>query len=199
MDGLVVANTGSQAVLLAPVAWDPAALAEGLSTWGTIVQTDDGRLEIINPDFDPALHFSAAFTFTGIRQTDNTGAVLLQPPKIRDSNRNDQFYTLTYADGVEEILQPIIAAPLLLNAVTAMELEVKFDRNHGVLTINGKTWRPSYFVEALNDETSGYLRANADRFDLAFKPGDINTDGLVDYQVISPSGSQWLFGQPGSR
>lgn len=196
MDGLVVASSGSHALLLAPAALDPAALAHGLATWGSVVLTEDGRLEITNPDFEPALHFSATFTFSGVRQTGNTGAVVLQPPRIRNSNNNENFYTLFYADGMEEILQPIVAAPQLMKVLAARQLSAAFDRNLGVLTINNRSYRPSYFVEALGPETLSWLAANADSFDIAFRLEDINKDSVMDYQVISSTGSQWLFGQP---
>ena len=120
---------------------------------------------------------------------------MLQPPKIRNSNSNEDFYVLSYADGIEEILQPIIAAPALMNAFAAKQLSAAFDRNLGVLTVNKKTYRPSYFVEPLDHDTLSYLSANADTFGIAFMPGDTNHDGLLDYRVLSDAGSQWLFGQ----
>jgi hypothetical protein len=196
MDGLVVANGGSHAFLVAPVAWDPVALAHGLAEWGALVQTNDGRVEITNSTFEPALHFSATFTFRGIRQTGSTGAMLLKPPLVRNSISNEHFYTLLYADGTEEILQPIVAAPHFMTALAALHVNAQFNRNLGVVSIDNRSYRPSYFVESLQPDTAAYLDANSDEAGIAFRPGDVNEDGLMDYEVISALGSQWLFAQP---
>jgi hypothetical protein len=196
-DGLVVAGSGGFAFLLAPVAWNPAAVTSALAQWGDVIQSADGRLEILATTLDPERHFTATFTFRGVSSAmATTAAAELLPPQTTDTADPRHLYTLRYADGIEEVLQPIVAAPGFMASLAARQLSVRFDRNQGMLTINDQNFRPAYFVEEADADARTFLAANADGFDLAFRPGHGNTDGIVDYQIISPQGSQWLYGQP---
>ena len=99
---------------------------------------------------------------------------------------------------VSQRILPYVDAPVdLLNSLLAMGFEARFNRSNGFVDIDGAgRFRPSFYVNARNEEEEQFYEANRDDFGLAYQPVDINDDGRMDYKVITSYGVQVLYGAP---
>jgi len=68
------------------------------------------------------------------------------------------------------------------------------DRSTGELIIAGTRFRPGYFQLPLTETDSTFLATFADSTGVAYRATDANGDGITDYEVITSTGKQLVFG-----
>ena len=75
-------------------------------------------------------------------------------------------------------------------------------RSTGVVTVideetnSVSEFRPDYFVTPLTDTDQSFLDVNADETGIAYRAIDVNGDGVLDFEAVSSSGVQVIYGLP---
>src|SRR5690606_12332807 len=105
-------------------------------------------------------------------------------------------FTVTFADGVVQRIVPFAYEPGFYDSLAAMGFAVTTDRFTGVVTLDGGplSFKPSFYVMPLTAADEDFLNANAHSRGLAYRPGDVNGDGILDYTVLSGEGAQVMYG-----
>lgn len=62
------------------------------------------------------------------------------------------------------------------------------------MTIAGTKFRPDYFVLPLTADNSTFLSVYGDSAVVAYRAVDANGDGITDYEVITSTGKQIVYG-----
>lgn len=101
-----------------------------------------------------------------------------------------------YADGSTQDILPAIADSLFFQSVGNAGFQISVDRATGLIDIAGFQFRPDFFQTALTATDSLYLTNNADSSGVAYRAVDANSDGVTDYQVLTSTGVQTVYGLP---
>jgi hypothetical protein len=191
-DGSVVITNGQLASVAVPAPHDPLRFYADVSALGKVSMDERGNVSIVAPDF----LFSASFDFNGVSYGAAQESLTYQVPGGGDESSVNYVITVTYPDGATQRLQPFVAAAGFFDSVAAIGAVVSVDRNTGIMTVNGAPFRPSYFIEPLEDSTQAFWNENKDAKGLAYRMRDLNGDGRSDYEVISTTGVQAVYGLP---
>ncbi len=191
-DGSVVITSDNISSTLVPASYDAIGLFADLSKYGSVVMDDSGRLSVFGTTF----RFSGTFDFAGVivGQSTPVVATVVNPPMAGTDEANVAFfYSLTYRDGVQQVVQPYIHDDGFVSSLRSYGLEPKVDRNNGVIAINGAFYRPSYFVYARDAAAVAQWNAGKDQSGLSYRSADLNGDGTLDVEVISATGMQAVY------
>lgn len=193
-DGRAVAVADGVAIELAPAAADIlgfAAAAEKAGFPASFRSNGSVGLALANNQ-----RFSGTFAFDSLGTATGTcGAISFINP-TGAVNTPGYAFTMACANGIRQRLQPFIDHEGFYDAVANAGLRVSTDRNTGLITIGtvGR-FKPSFFVDPLKTADQTYLTQNGTN-GLAFRSKDVNGDGRPDYEVISATGVQVLYGAP---
>lgn len=149
----------------------------------------------MNIDLGSGASFSAITNFDYLTLANSDcGALSLTAP-TGDPQSSDYRYELHCANGATQRLLPYMFNPSLYVLASSAGYNMTTDLATGILTIQGLgSFKPSYFVEPLTAADDAFLDANAATPGLAFRAAQLNTDSIVDFEMITPQGKQNLFG-----
>jgi hypothetical protein len=192
-DGQAIVVNEGFAIELAPTASDIVSFMVALSQAGL-----QGRLRN-NATFEIPLgngqRFSGAFGYDNQIDFECAcgGASFAEPTGAPNSPQHT--YKINYANGSQQTIVPFLDNPAVYTSLRATNLPVSTDRNTGVITIVGVgALRPSYFVTAPSAADSAFLTQFGDANGIAVRALNANNDGIADYEIISSTGVQVVYG-----
>lgn len=202
-DGSILSVASGVGVKMVPAPNDPIALAGLLSDGvGNVSFNTNGGLTVDDED----LTFSGTFGFESVAKTgtdsDPQGEPELQAPAEGDPTDPDYTYVVTYADGSSQNIAPFVADEKFFDSLETRGLSFSSSRSNGVVEITDSTtggvssFRPDYFVLPLTDSDQQFLTENADDQGIAYRAVDVNGDGITDFESISATGKQVIYGLP---
>lgn len=193
-NGSVVITDDRIATVMVPSSYDPLNFFADLS--GTVTTDEDGGIDIVKNAFPFGYHFSGTFDYRGITEGGPAAerTTLVNPAAGVNEADLNFVYTVQYRDGTTQSIQPYISDNDFVSSVRSRGISVITNRNTGVVTVNGRHFRPSYFVEPLTADAQAFLQAHGDDFGIAYRPMDVNGDGVTDYEIISETGIQVAYG-----
>ncbi|MDF1622628.1 MAG: hypothetical protein P1V33_04050 [Pseudohongiella nitratireducens] len=183
------------AVTISPAPANPVQFNTSVNNLGFVPNIKNGE---VNVPIDNDARFSGAFTFEPVNVP--TGfipvatSVLIGPTGSPASPNSS--YQINYPNGSSQRIQPSIADSNVFKSLDNLGLNPSADRNSGTMSVGGSTVRPDYFVQALNSTDRAFLDQNADASGVAYRQLDANGDGVTDYEVLSASGKQIVYGVP---
>lgn len=140
--------------------------------------------------------FSGAFAYDSVGSTtaSTCGAVSFEAPTGSPAAASYAFVAKC-ANGTTQRITPFAADATFYTTLANAGLEATTDRNSGTVNIaNVGKFKPSFFVKALTDADSTYLTANKNADGVAFRAKESNGDGKMDYEFITSTGVQVLYG-----
>jgi hypothetical protein len=141
-------------------------------------------------------NFSGTFAYDSVGTTTaaTCGAMTFVSPTGSPAAATYAF-TARCANGTTQRITPFAADTKFYATLANAGLEVTTDRNTGTVSVGtaGK-FKPSFFVKALTDADTTFLNANKNADGVAFRAKESNGDGKMDYEFISTSGVQILYG-----
>lgn len=196
-DGRVVITGNGKAITIAPAASVPEGFSDAVLD-AVAANVEMGPRGGFTLDLGDIL-FSATFGFQNVNpdaaEGEPGGNVTISWPE-GDPNDPSHAFTVTFADGVVQRIVPFAYEPGFYDSLAAMGFAVTTDRFTGVVTLDGGplSFKPSFYVMPLTAADEDFLNANADSRGLAYRPGDVNGDGILDYTVLSGEGAQVMYG-----
>ena len=155
--------------------------------------TASGSLLLENSD----VKASMTFAFEDASGTgSNPGQVSFAGP-TGDPADPGYKYSVTYADGATQSMLPYVADSNFLDSLDNVGFLGAIDRSTGIVTLsNGLQIKPDFFVRPLSAAAQVFLNNNGvDSNGVGFAAiGDVNGDGIDDYEIISSIGQQTLYG-----
>jgi len=106
-------------------------------------------------------------------------------------------FTMRCQNGVTQAITPLTDSPLFYATLANAGLEVQTNRDNGIVSIStvGR-FKPSFFVNPLSTADTAYFNQTRNADGVAFRARDANRDGRIDYEVLTSSGVQLLYGMP---
>jgi len=188
-----VPTTGSLTTPSFSFSIDAPVTPTGTATYsvGIIVdeQSSNRRLEVFIP--------TVTFAFEDASALNGTGSVGFSEPTISNPADPGYKYILNYADGSAQSLLPFVAESNFIDSINNLGFLATIDRSTGVVTLgNGLKVKPDIIVRPLSVAAQVFLNnKNGDENGVGFAGiGDVNGDGLDDYEIISAVGQQTLYG-----
>ncbi len=139
--------------------------------------------------------FSGVFGYDNLAAFSSTcGAVTFQQP-AGALNAPGYSFLAKCANGATQRIVPFVDASAFYDVLSAAKLTVTTDRNSGVITIaTAGRFKPSFFVSPLKTADQAYFDANKNASGIAFRSKDVNRDGKADFEVMTTTGVQVLYG-----
>lgn len=194
-DGSVMIVAEELAMIAAPQAKDLAAFTTTLtSAYGATAtrNTDTGSYLLETAD----LKASITFAFEDASATGGAGTAGISSATGNPADPAYKFM-LNYADGSAQSLIPFVAESNFIDSLNNLGFLATIDRSSGVVTLNnGLKLKPDVIVRPLSVAAQVFLNnKNGDENGVGFAGiGDVNGDGLDDYEIISAVGQQTLYG-----
>jgi len=195
-EGGVLLISDDLAFNLAPSAKDLASFSDALmeNFSATVTRnTASGSLLLENSD----VKVSMTFAFEDASGTgSNPGQVSFAGP-TGDPADPGYKYSVTYADGATQSMLPYVADSNFLDSLDNVGFLGAIDRSTGIITLsNGLQVKPDFFVRPLSASAQVFLKSSGvDSNGVGFSAiGDVNGDGIDDYEIISAVGQQTLYG-----
>jgi|GEM_PF-4744606 len=159
---------------------------------GGLALTSDATLRI---NTDSSL-ISGILPFSGVRMNHARRVdIEILEPDISDPTDSRYEFKMTYGKGGEQALAPYFNDPAFFAAIEAEGFDYSIDRATGIITVSGSQFRPDYFV-TIPDFYDLLYRSQIDSQAVAFRPVDMNNDGITDYRVIIGNTVQVVYGLP---
>ena len=177
---------------VSPTALDEAAFGEAVSSAGfQLSYKGNGSILI---DLGNSESFSGAFAFDNLGTASSCGAVTLTAP-VGSPASADYAFVANCADGAKQRITPFTKASGFYTTLANAGMNASTDRNTGIVTIaNIGNFKPSFFVTALSSNDAAYYEATKNIDGIAFRATDANADGKTDYEIISATGVQLMYG-----
>jgi hypothetical protein len=139
--------------------------------------------------------FSGVFGYDNLAAFSSTcGAITFQQP-AGALNAPGYSFLAKCANGATQRIVPFVDASAFYDVLRAAKLTVTTDRNSGVITIaTAGRFKPSFFVSPLKTADQAYFDANKNASGIAFRSKDVNRDGKADFEVMTTTGVQVLYG-----
>jgi hypothetical protein len=193
-DGSVILVTDDVVITLVTSSVDPLAFVAGVNSVGSGVFTsilrNNGAVSLTDT--------TSSAVFSGIFSSDSvvpgsSGSVSFDYP-VGQPTDGDYSYVVTNKDGSRQNILPAIANSLFFQSIGSYSYQITTDRSTGIMTIAGAQFRPDYFVLPLTADDSAFLAVYADSAGVAYRAVDANGDGITDYEVITSTGKQIVYG-----
>ncbi len=196
-DGSRLLVQNELAIVLVPSSLDITAFAAAIENVGSGAFTTEistsGAIQLV--ETSSSIVFSANFSDDAIESVNGTGALTFEAP-TGDAAATGYVFTVQHADGSRQALSPALVDNTFFDSVANAGFAVTTDRSTGVIQIAGFNFKPDYFQLPLTTVDSTYLDANKDSAGVAYRALNANGDGVTDYQVITSTGTQIVYGQP---
>ena len=196
-DGSTLIIGNELAITLVPAPNDVIEFAEAIQLAGTggftTLVSANGSVSLTETAsgavFSSLMSSAALGTGTAASSTTFTAAT-------GDPAASSYRFVVTYKDGTRQEILPSVADTSFFTSVQNAGFAVLVDRVTGGLTIGGFNFRPDFFLIPLTTDDAIYLTTNADTSGVAYRAVDANGDGRTDYQVLTASGVQTVYGLP---
>ena len=186
-DGSALIIADCVAISLAPSPADPVEFVRAIELvgGGEFITTirDNGALALTHAPSGDAINITFPFDVIGSGEPGTVTSFTL--PQGNDPVDPEYLIGVTFEDGSEQSLVPMIATPQFYDSVTALGLEMETDRSTGVITINGYRFRAGYNSWPATSFEILYWNSSADAFGVAYIPTDANGDGVTDFNVVT--------------
>lgn len=197
--GRVAINDGLS-IRQQPSAREPLQFVAGVKNSGagsfTTEITPIGTLRVT--DVPTGAVFSGTFGFDGVdTSVAATGSMNFIGPAVGTLPRQaTHFWQVEYADGTRQNIAPFLSGyQAFYRTLADFGFSVTTDRATGIINIDGAQFRPDFYVLPLSAEDEDFLAVNGDSNGTAFRSGDVNGDGVTDYEIITSFGSQLVYGR----
>ncbi len=138
--------------------------------------------------------FAGSFAFENLEASGTCSSVTFTAPAGTNTSA-DYAFEMVCNNGVKQRITPAIEDPAFYTTASAAGIETSTNKDTGIVTLAGVgQFKPSYFVNSLSEADTTYLNVTKNSEGIAFRVKDANGDGKMDYEVISSSGVQILFG-----
>ena len=177
---------------VAPAAFDEASFSAAVSGAGfTLSYKDNGSIAIVLNNNET---FSGAFAYDNLGTTTSCGAVSFTAPTGSPTDA-DYAFIANCADGATQRITPFANTDAFYTTLANAGISASTDRNTGIVTIPAVgSFKPSFFVTPLSVNDAAYYNANKNTDGIAFRAKDANGDGKTDYDMISATGVQTMYG-----
>ncbi len=177
---------------VSPTALDEETFGAAVSSAGyQLSYNDNGSIGI---DLGNNESFSGAFAYNDVGTATSCGAVTFTAPVGSPTDPNYAFIA-NCADGAAQRITPFAHTNAFYATLSTEGISATTDRNTGIVTIpNIGSFKPSFFVNPLSLNDTAYYNATKNADGIAFRATDANGDGKTDYEVISATGVQLLYG-----
>lgn len=141
----------------------------------------------------------ATFGFENAENADlgNSGTATFGGVTGADESDANYFFTVNYANGATQKLQPLISDDAFYDSVEGFGYAVSTDRATGIITIDGVgNFRPGYVVNSITFAEGFTHNLNKDASGVSYAVTDANSDGVMDVLVFTDSSVQIVFGMP---
>ena len=186
-DGSALIIADCVAISLAPSPADPVEFVRAIELvgGGEFITTirDNGALALTHAPSGDAINITFPFDVIGSGEPGTMTSFTL--PQGNDPVDPEYLIGVTFEDGSEQSLVPMIATPQFYDSVTALGLEMETDRSTGVITINGYRFKAGYNSWPATSFEILYWNSSADAFGVAYIPTDANGDGVTDFNVVT--------------
>ncbi len=199
-DGSALSVSDGVAVTVVPAPKDPIGLVSSLSSAvGDIKLETSGGITITSGDGET---FSGTFGFDDAQSTE-TGTVdevTFNVPEDGDPSDPEYTFSVDYPDGSRQNIAPFVADDSFFDSLDSRGLSFNTSRSTGVVTVideatnTAAQFRPDYFVSPLTSEDQDFFENNADETGIAYRAVDVNGDGILDFEAISSTGVQVIYG-----
>jgi len=194
-DGSILSVSNGIATTVVPAPADPVAFSSALVDTGLsdVAIESNGKVSLSTADGNS---FAGRFDF-GITESDGQGStggsVEFEAPTGEPSDPA-YVYTVNYPDGSSQKILPLVADTTVFDSLGGLGLGVSTDTSTGVMSVGNASFKPAYFVLPMSTDAQSYLDSNRDASGVAYRPTDANGDGVTDYEIISNSGVQVVYG-----
>ncbi len=198
-DGSIIIVGDGLAVITVSTVADTVAFASAIDSVGnglfTTRITPEGVIEI--QETATGAIFNATVSTAGGTQVGAGSGVSFGAPTETDPASPNFSFTVTFANGEQQVINPITADQSFFTSVANFGFSVVTDRSTGIVSIDGFQFRPDYFQVPATAADTLFRLLNMDSSGVAYKAaGDINGDGTEDYRIITSSGSQVFYTLP---
>ncbi len=197
--GTSVLPNGKTLLVQAGVATEVSPTALDEATFGAAVSSAGFQLSYnANGSFAIDLgnneSFSGAFAYNNVGTATSCGAVTFTAPTGNPTDA-DYAFIANCADGAKQRITPFANTNAFYTTLANEGISATTDRNTGVVTIpNIGSFKPSFFVTPLSLNDTTYYNATKNSDGIAFRASDKNGDGKTDYEIISATGVQIMYG-----
>lgn len=177
---------------VSPTALDEATFGAAVTGAGfQLSYNDNGSIAI---DLGNNESFSGAFAYNNVGTATSCGAVTFTAPTGSPTDP-DYAFIANCADGAKQRITPFANTNAFYTTLSNEGLSATTDRNTGIVTIpNFGSFKPSFFVTPLSLNDTAYYNATKNADGIAFRASDANGDGKTDYEIISATGVQIIYG-----
>ncbi|MEQ8313566.1 MAG: hypothetical protein RL839_11380 [Gammaproteobacteria bacterium] len=191
-DGNVVSVSNGIATTLVPGIANPIDFAAAIGEAGATIRIEtDGTVEIRGVDFN----FTGKPTFEDIGLGDGqNGNISISNPQGNPAETS-YYFVVSYPNGTSQKILPAVTSDSFFQFLAALGSGDSLDSNTGVVSVQGKFYRPSYFSSPPTADQIDFYNANLSGTGTALQEvGDLNSDGINDIVVITKTASQILYG-----
>ena len=177
---------------IAPTAFDSAGFGAAVSSAGyTAISRPDNSIAI---DLGAGQHFAGAFAYDNVGTAASCGTTTLTAPTGAPAS-SGYVYTVNCSSGISQRIAPYPYHADFFTSLDNANIGYLMDRSLGVIAIDTVgLLKISFFVTPLSTEDTAYFNANKNTNGIAFRAKDANGDGKTDYEVISATGVQLMYG-----
>lgn len=196
-DGSVLIIGDELAVTLVSAANDMVEFAEAIQLAGsgsfTTAASSNGHVSL--NETASSVVFSSLFSSAALSSTTAASTTSFEAPS-GDPAASSYRFVINYKDGTSQEILPAIADSAFFTSVENAGFAILIDRLTGGINIGGFNFRPDFFQTPLDTAASTYLTENADSSGVAYRTTDANGDGRTDYQILTATGIQTVYGLP---
>ena len=193
-DGTAISVDNGLVVSVVPAAANPATFAAGLEASGaTVVFDTDGSIDW-TASTGQKLSGTFGYEYVVIGSPSTAPATITMPTGSPTDPK--ALIKVSYADSTPQNIAPFMSVKAFYDSVAAFGYSIVTDRNTGVLHISGTRLRPSYYVTTPTSADLSFHATNKDKFGIAYRGSDLNGDGRMDYEVITATSKQIVYGLP---
>lgn len=191
-DGSILAVSGNIGNRLSSSPADRIGFFDAVTTAGFEIDfRADGGIDI---DLGADGKFSGVFALDNVAGFEGEcGAITIANP-TGAVNSPEYSFAVNCANGISQRVMPYIADSTFYELGEAYNAEITTDRDTGIITITGiGQFKPSFYSTALTAADQAFFDANALE-GFAFRARDVNGDGKMDYEAITATKVQTLYG-----
>ena len=163
--------------------------------------TNAGFTVLDGPDGSVKINLGNNERFAGTFALDNIGTASTACSSVSfnapagDPTSAAYVFEMVCSDGAKQRITPSVDNAAFFDVVTNGGFNLRTNRDTGIISIDTVgNFRPSFFVTPLSVNDTAYYNATKNADGIAFRASDANGDGKTDYEIISATGVQIMYG-----